>query len=99
MLRKIEKNITKQYGIIGNPLCHSLSPKFFNERFAQKNIPSEYVKFEISSIEEFPNIIKENPMLVGLNVTIPYKQVIIPYCLVMFFSIFLNIGFNYKVNN
>ena len=79
MLRKIEKNITKQYGIIGNPLCHSLSPKFFNERFAQKNIPSEYVKFEISSIEEFPNIIKENPMLVGLNVTIPYKQVVIPY--------------------
>lgn len=79
MLRKIEKNITKQYGIIGNPLCHSLSPQFFNERFAQKNIPSEYVKFEISSIEEFPNIIKENPMLVGLNVTIPYKQVVIPY--------------------
>ena len=79
MLRKIEKNITKQYGIIGNPLCHSLSPQFFNERFAQKNIPSEYLKFEISSIEEFPNIIKENPMLVGLNVTIPYKQVVIPY--------------------
>ena len=79
MLRKIEKNITKQYGIIGNPLCHSLSPQFFNERFAQKNIPSEYVKFEISSIEEFPNIIKKNPMLVGLNVTIPYKQAVIPY--------------------
>lgn len=79
MLRKIEKNITKQYGIIGNPLCHSLSPQFFNERFAQKNIASEYLKFEISSIEEFPNIIKEHPMLVGLNVTIPYKQVVIPY--------------------
>ena len=79
MLRKIEKNITKQYGIIGNPLCHSLSPQFFNERFAQKNISSEYVKFEISSIEEFPNIIKGHPMLVGLNVTIPYKQAVIPY--------------------
>jgi shikimate dehydrogenase len=79
MLRKISKNVTKQYGIIGNPLCHSLSPKFFNERFAQKNIASEYLKFEISSIEEFPNIIKENPMLVGLNVTIPYKQAVIPY--------------------
>ena len=79
MLRKIEKNITKQYGIIGNPLCHSLSPQFFNERFAQKNIASEYLKFEISSIEEFPNIIKEHPMLVGLNVTIPYKQAVIPY--------------------
>ena len=79
MLRKINKHITKQYGIIGNPLCHSLSPKFFNERFTEKNIPSEYVKFEISSIEEFPNIIKGNPMLVGLNVTIPYKQAVIPY--------------------
>ena len=79
MLRKINKHITKEYGIIGNPLCHSLSPKFFNERFAEKGIPSEYLKFEISSIEEFPNIIKEHPILVGLNVTIPYKQVVIPY--------------------
>ena len=79
MLRKTSKQITKQYGIIGNPLCHSLSPKFFNERFAEKNIASEYLKFEIESIEEFPNIIKEHPMLVGLNVTIPYKQAVIPY--------------------
>lgn len=79
MLRKINKNVTKQYGIIGNPLCHSLSPNFFNERFTQKNIRSEYLKFEIESIAEFPNIIKEHPMLVGLNVTIPYKQAVIPY--------------------
>ncbi len=79
MLRKINKNVTKQYGIIGNPLCHSLSPNFFNERFTQKNIRSEYLKFEIESIAEFPNIIKEHPMLVGLNVTIPYKQSVIPY--------------------
>mgnify|MGYP002519928178 FL=1 len=79
MLRKINKNVTKQYGIIGNPLCHSLSPTFFNERFAQKNIHSEYLKFEIESIAEFPKIIKEHPMLVGLNVTIPYKQAVIPY--------------------
>jgi shikimate dehydrogenase len=79
MLRKINKNVTKQYGIIGNPLCHSLSPNFFNERFTQKNIRSEYLKFEIESIAEFPNIIKEHPMLVALNVTIPYKQAVIPY--------------------
>ncbi len=79
MLRKINKNVTKQYGIIGNPLCHSLSPNFFNERFTQKNIRSEYLKFEIESIAEFPNIIKGHPMLVGLNVTIPYKQSVIPY--------------------
>lgn len=79
MLRKIEKKITKEYGIIGNPLCHSLSPKFFNDKFTELEIPSEYLKFEIDNIEEFPKIIKDHPLLVGLNVTIPYKQAIIPY--------------------
>ncbi len=67
-----------KYGLIGYPLKHSFSRGFFNEKFAAENIDAEYVNFEIPSIEEFQHIIKENPNLKGLNVTIPYKEQVIP---------------------
>lgn len=69
----------KKYGLIGYPLGHSFSRNFFNEKFASEAIDAEYVNFEIPSIGEFPHIIEENPNLQGLNVTIPYKQQVIPY--------------------
>lgn len=69
----------KKYGLIGYPLGHSFSRNFFNEKFQSENIDAEYVNFEIPSIEEFPKIIAANPNLEGLNVTIPYKEKIIPY--------------------
>lgn len=69
----------KKYGLIGYPLGHSFSRNFFNEKFASEDIDAEYVNFEIPSIEEFPGIIIRNPELAGLNVTIPYKEQIIPY--------------------
>ncbi len=68
-----------KYGLIGYPLGHSFSRGFFNEKFGNEGIDAEYVNFEIASIEEFPEIINANPTLRGLNVTIPYKQKIIPY--------------------
>ena len=67
------------YGLIGYPLGHSFSRKFFTEKFATKGIDAQYLNFEIPSIEEFPNIIKNNPTLKGLNVTIPYKQQVMQY--------------------
>ena len=67
------------YGLIGYPLGHSFSRKFFTEKFEQENIDAQYLNFEIPSIEEFPNIIKNNPELKGLNVTIPYKQQVMQY--------------------
>ena len=69
----------KKYGLIGYPLGHSFSKNFFNEKFQSENIDAEYVNFEIPSIDEFPNIIQMSPHLSGLNVTIPYKEQIIPY--------------------
>ncbi len=66
------------YGLIGYPLGHSFSRKFFTEKFATEGIDAQYLNFEIPSIEEFPNIIKNNPTLRGLNVTIPYKQQVMP---------------------
>ena len=62
------------YGLIGYPLGHSFSRKFFTEKFEQEDIDAQYLNFEIPSIEEFPNIIASHPELRGLNVTIPYKQ-------------------------
>ena len=49
-----KKIITKEYGIIGHPLGHSYSPTFFNEKFAEKGIKSQYLAFDIDSIEKFP---------------------------------------------
>ena len=67
------------YGLIGFPLKHSFSKGYFNDKFAAEGIDAEYVNFEISSIKEFKSIVKNNPKLKGLNVTIPYKEQVIPY--------------------
>ena len=67
------------YGLIGYPLGHSFSRKFFTEKFEQEDIDAQYLNFEIPSIEEFPNIIASHPELLGLNVTIHYKQQVMQY--------------------
>ena len=68
------------YGLIGKYLTHSFSKGYFQEKFALEGITDcEYRNFELSTIEEFPEVLRQNPQLRGLNVTIPYKQVIIPY--------------------
>ena len=67
------------YGLIGYPLGHSFSRKFFTEKFEKEGIDAQYLNFEIPSIEEFLEIIKNHPELGGLNVTIPYKQQVMQY--------------------
>ena len=71
--------IMQKYGLIGFPLSHSFSKGFFNEKFASENIDATYLNFEIPSIKDFHAVINSNPELNGLNVTIPYKEQIIPY--------------------
>ena len=68
-----------KYGLIGYPLKHSFSKEYFNKKFATEAIDAEYLNFEIPQIKDFTKIIEENPELKGLNVTIPYKEQIIPY--------------------
>lgn len=67
------------YGIVGYPLGHSFSPHFFAEKFQREGINAEYVKFEIPEINLFSSIIDSHENLKGLNVTIPYKELIIPF--------------------
>ena len=69
----------KKYGLIGYPLKHSFSKQYFNNKFISESIDATYLNFELSSIKEFPNILTDHKDLCGLNVTIPYKEQIIPY--------------------
>ena len=69
----------EKYGLIGYPLKHSFSIGYFNEKFRSESIDAEYINFEIPSINDFMEIIEENPNLCGLNVTIPYKEQVIPF--------------------
>jgi len=69
----------KRYGLLGFPLTHSFSKKYFTEKFEIENIDSTYENFEIDNINKFTEIIKNNPEIIGLNVTIPYKEQVIPF--------------------
>lgn len=69
----------KMYGLIGYPLHHSFSSKFFNEKFQKEGIDAEYVNFEIEHIFDLRKILVFNPRLRGLNVTIPYKEAVITF--------------------
>lgn len=67
------------YGLIGKPLGHSFSANFFNKKFANEEIPEHYKLFPLDSIELLPQLLGSHPDLKGLNVTIPYKQQVIPF--------------------
>ena len=69
----------KKYGILGYPLAHSFSKRFFTEKFEREKVDAAYENFEIDNISKFTKIITENPNLIGLNVTNPYKEQVIPY--------------------
>jgi len=69
----------RKFGLIGYPLGHSFSGKYFREKFLQESISDcLYSNYEIDSISAFPDILKD-PELEGLNVTIPYKESVIPF--------------------
>jgi shikimate dehydrogenase len=70
----------KEYGLIGFPLSHSFSQKYFTQKFAAAGITDcSYELFELSNIDQLPSLIQSRSNLIGLNVTIPYKQAVIPF--------------------
>ena len=68
-----------KYGLIGYPLGHSFSISYFNQKFADEGINAKYENYEIASIDELTEILDSTPELRGLNVTIPYKEKVIPF--------------------
>ena len=68
----------KRYGLIGHPLKHSQSRFYFNEKFEHEDLDCRYQHFDLKSIEEIHEVMKTYPDLCGFNVTIPYKEAIIP---------------------
>jgi shikimate dehydrogenase len=70
----------KLYGLIGYPLGHSFSKKYFTEKFNTEGIKDcNYENFPIPSIDEFTGLLHNHPQLCGLNVTIPYKMEVLPF--------------------
>ncbi len=69
----------KTFALVGRNISYSFSRRYFAEKFAHEQITdSEYVNFDIPTIEELPALIRTTPTLIGMNVTIPYKEAILP---------------------
>lgn len=72
--------IRKRFGLLGRNINYSFSKGYFTEKFAKENLEGcTYENFDIQEITAFPEIIKKNPDIKGMNVTIPYKEVVIPF--------------------
>ena len=68
----------KRYGLIGHPLKHSYSKDFFTGKFEYEGLDCRYQNFDLKTIEELHEVLERYPDLCGFNVTIPYKEAIIP---------------------
>ena len=73
-------NKKRQFTLIGYPLSHSFSEKYFTEKFDREQIANhEYFLSPLVQIEDFPKLLAANSNLAGINVTIPYKEKVIPF--------------------
>jgi shikimate dehydrogenase len=69
-----------EYGLIGYPLGHSFSQKYFTEKYEREAIDARYELFPLENIDkELNELLESHPMLKGFNVTIPYKQKVMAY--------------------
>lgn len=69
----------KTYGLVGKNIDYSFSRTYFDEKFKRESIAAVYRNFDLENIREFPEILESTSELSGLNVTIPYKQAVIPF--------------------
>ncbi len=68
------------YGLIGNPVSHSLSEKYFNDKFMLEDIDARFERFLLNDIHGLPQLLDAYPGLKGLSVTSPFKTGVIGYC-------------------
>ena len=67
------------YGLIGHPLSHSFSKGYFEGKFKELGLNAEYINFDFPSVEEAIDAISRTEGIKGVNVTIPFKRVVIPF--------------------
>ena len=67
-----------EYALIGYPLIHSFSMRYFTEKFESQGIRARYLNMEMESVDGLIDIVEAHPLLKGLNVTIPHKQAVMP---------------------
>ena len=72
-------NFDKKYGLVGKKLGHSFSRDYFTKKFSELNLNYSYQNIELDNISDIIPFVKENKNLKGFNVTVPYKEEIIPY--------------------
>jgi len=71
---------SNRFGLIGKNISYSFSKGYFTQKFSEMGLKDHtYENFDLQNISDFENVINNNPNIKGLNVTIPYKQEIIPY--------------------
>lgn len=74
-----EEKMHRIFGLVGKNISYSFSPGFFKTKFEKENIKdAEYQLFDMAAIDQIRTVF-DHPNLVGFNVTIPYKEEIIPY--------------------
>ncbi|MBF0695264.1 MAG: shikimate dehydrogenase [Flavobacterium sp.] len=71
----MEKQI---FGLLGKNIAYSFSRNYFNQKFERDNINAQYVNFDVTNISQLSDVLKTKNLR-GLNVTIPYKQAVIPF--------------------
>ncbi|TMM29042.1 shikimate dehydrogenase [Polaribacter aestuariivivens] len=76
----MEERKNRVFGLLGKDISYSFSRGYFTEKFKKMGFEKcKYVNFDIPTIKKFPSEVIETPHLSGINVTIPYKQEVIPY--------------------
>lgn len=77
-MENAQEKLKLKFGLVGKNISYSFSRNYFANKFETENLPHTYVNFDLQSIDDLERILKTTPNLKGLNVTIPYKEQVIP---------------------
>lgn len=69
----------RKFGLVGRNISYSFSRNYFRKKFEREQISATYENFDLQEISQLSLILKDNPELKGFNVTIPYKEYIMPF--------------------
>lgn len=76
---KKQDKLKGNFGLLGKDISYSFSRSYFNEKFDEIGLPYTYVNFDLQNISQLKMVLSQEKHLMGMNVTIPYKEAVIPY--------------------